>query len=323
MVVKCKQTKNWRCKEIMANRWDKIVRGGWLTILSKYTKDILLLSATYNHKNVCTFNKKEIKEKTGLNYNGIREAVIELENLGFIHRLNKKKRNKLEKNLKKKGIKPKEVILVFKSIPKLTPDRKIFLNHSYFKKYLYALVSKEHLEEDIIKEVKKKSETIKNQNKKYIYKLFYHFLKKRKKKQKRFKNIYDVVDIIVANKKEHENNKVVHIDSSDLKKKNLNKYEKEVIKTFEDWTQHKFDLEELPLLQESLKVCYPSMIKSGIKRTVSKTKKEINSFEYFYNIIIKGGFGYKPNKSKKKNDNQGGSTKDAEKDFWEEYNSAK
>ena len=303
--------------------YDSIVENKWLAILSEAAKNILYFSISKNHKRIVNVDNKELQEHTGMNINAIQDGIEELVAFKFFI-INKNVINKAKKLLKKENKRIKKVVLVLNSkVPKLNNRYYNVLNHGVYKKTLISLVSKRAVKNKEIEEVKKKKNNLKDQKLSLYYKQLEFLLRAKKEKNKAFKNIYKLVEYL-ENEKENIEKELNMKKQNKIDYTKLNYYEKSVIKSFEQWTNNDFPPEDISLLQEALKISYPNMIKSGIKRTVANTKTNIDSFEYFYVLIKKGVFGKKPKNKKSKNKKmKKGETKNDKRDFWTDYKDAK
>jgi len=301
--------------------YDSIIENRWLAILSEAAKNILYFSVSKNHKRIVSVSNKDLQINTGMNINAIQDGIEELIAFDFFTK-NKNTIRKAKKLLKKENKKIEEFIFVLKpNVPKINNKYYKILNHGIYKKTLISLVSRKAVENKEIEEIKKKKENLKDQKLSLYYKQFEFLLKAKKEKNKAFKNIYRLIDYL-ENEKEKIEKELNVKQNSKIDYSNLNYYEKSVIKSFEQWTNNPFPPEDISLLEEALKISYPNMIKSGIKRTVANTKTNIDSFEYFYVLIKKGVFGKKPTNKKSKKTKKGDASNE-ERGFWTDYKNAK
>jgi len=303
--------------------YDSIVENKWLAILSEPAKNILYFSISNNYKRIVTVNNKKLQKITGLNFNAIQDGIEELTAFQFFSS-NNKTIKKAKLFLKKNNKDLKELVFILNpKVPKINDTYYKLLNHGIYKKTLISLVSKRAVENQEIKEIKAKKENLKDKKLSLYYKQLEFLLRAKKEKNKAFKDIYKIIDYLENEKKEIEKElKVNKKDKIDYSK--LNYHEKSVIKSFEQWTNNDFPPEDIDMLQDALKIAYPNMIKSGIKRTVTNTKTDITSFEYFYVLIQKGVFGKKPqNKKSKKKKTKKGENNNGKGDFWEDFKNAK
>lgn len=279
----------------------KAVRGGWLPILSAVSRDLVHFAAVHAVGKAVPLNFSVLKDCLGNTKTPIMRALAELEGFGLLQRLPQDMTDKVNGYLAKRGMQTAEVIVQLKEPYQLKPAERWLLKEPKVRHVVSLLTRPDEIPDRERKEVRKRMETIKTSGSSHdsiwygVYERLYRVLLERQKRPRTAIDFEKLIAFITPRSQEELeqiNKELFSADSGDpsvntIDWRELNSYEKKVIECYETFSGNKLRPDELELVREALRICYPSQITAGIRRYSGS----IRDFEYLMTMIRKGAFG--------------------------------
>lgn len=289
-----------------ATEWhQKIISGGWIPILSSVSKDLIHFAAVHAIGKAVPLNFSVLKDCIGNTKTPILRAVAELEGYGLLQRLPQDLTEKANAYLAKQGVETAEIIVQLKEPYQIRQAERWVLREPKVRNMVSLLTRPEEIPDDERKEIRKRMEAIKtsgsaNDSIWYgVYERLYRVLTERQKRPRTAIEFQKLIAFITPTSPEElaEINKELfpastEANSAAIDWRELNSYEKRVIQCYETFSGKKLRADELELVREALRLCYPSQITAGIRRYSGS----IPSFEYLMPMIRKGAFGKRRSK---------------------------
>lgn len=291
----------------------RLIEYGWFKILRPRARDLIHYCVAHSFKDCVPIDTKRVKRDMGFNKTALIDAINELEAYRILVRPSQKAIDGVNELLRKKNIETGDILLRLLVPPKLSREQLWLLNDAKTRDAILAIMGGNGVSPKMQKAIEQRMEAIEKSPMESdtlwagVYERLLVIIKKVKKEANTEVSFEKLLTFLLP---QDENEKemlrrYLYPESAERASnahwKELNKYERDVALFYEKYTGNQLKVDEVELVKECVRLCYPAQLKWAIQRYA----EHLRDFSYLLTLARKGACGRRSDESRK-----GGATRE-------------